>query len=132
MVGRTTAVTAIGILVLVGAANAQSVQEQAEAKAKAIGVDLQTHSNAAKAESARAAAALQAGDKTTACAAFNASRAEAQKVLDLFPQQREQVMIATSDTALALARVEGIDKNQGVWLTLASQLDERVKLACGS
>lgn len=132
MVGRAIAMMAVGILLLADAANAQSVQERAEAKAKAIGVELQTHSSAAKAESARAAAALQAGDKTTACAAFNASRAEAQKVLDLLPQQREQVMIASSDAALALARVEGIDKNHGVWLTLASQLDERVKLACGS
>lgn len=126
------ALLAAGLAALAGAANAQTISQAAEARAKEITAELQAHSAAAKSESGKAAAAMEAGDKATACTGFKASRAEAGKVLDLFPQQREQMMIATTDTALAVARANKIDENHGVWITLASQLDERVKLACGS
>lgn len=133
MIVRTAAMAmAIVLVALAGAASAQGIQQQAEAKAKAIAAELQTHTVLAKAESSKGAAALQSGDKASACTSFNVSRGEAQRILDLFPQQREQVILATSDAALALARVQKIDENHGVWVTLASQLDERMKLVCGS
>lgn len=132
MLSITRAMMAASLAMLACApALAQGIQEQAEAKARVISGELQMHSANAKAESSKASAAMQGGDKAAACSGFKASRAEAQKVLDLFPQQREQMMIASSDTALAIARVQKIDENHGIWITLASQLDERVKLACG-
>lgn len=113
-------------------ASAQSIQAQAEAKVKAMTAELQTHSATARAEGAAAGQAMEAGDKATACTHYQTSRAETQKILDLLPQQREQIFIASPDTATALGRANKVDEMMGTWLGLASQLDGRITLACGS
>lgn len=113
-------------------AHAQNIQEQAEAKVKAMTAELQAHSATARTEGAEAAKAMQANDKPTACTHYKTSRAETQKIIDLLPQQREQILLASTDTVSAIGRANKVDEMMGTWLGLASQLDERIKMACPS
>jgi hypothetical protein len=110
----------------------QNTHAEAEAKVKELGVQLQAHSASARAKSAEGQKALQAGDRTTACTLYTASRAETDTVLGLLTQQREQIMLATPDAATSIGRANGIDGQTGAWMTLAGQLDQRVAMACGS
>ena len=75
---------------------------------------------------------MEANDKTTACTHYKSSRAETQTIIGLLSQQREQILLASTDTATALGRANKIDEMMGTWLGLASQLDQRITIACGS
>ncbi len=110
----------------------QSIHAEAEAKVKELSVQLQAHSTSARAKGAEGQKALQAGDKTTACTLYTASRAETDIILDLLKQQREQIMLATPDVATAIARANAVDGQTGAWMGLAGQLDQRISMACES
>lgn len=126
---RVAAAAAAGVVFAAGA-DAQGIREAAELKVRELTAQIQEHSAAAKMKSAEGTQAIRGNDKASACSGFKAGRAEAQAVLDLLPQQREQVMIASADAATALGRVNRIDEMTGTWLGLASQLDERIKVVC--
>lgn len=125
----TSAVVAIAIATT-PIAFAQGIQEQAEAKVKAMTAELQAHSATARTESGAAAKAMEANDKATACPHYTVARAETQAIIDLLPQQREQILLASKDTATAIGQANKVDQMMGTWLGLASQLDERIKIAC--
>ncbi len=130
MLMRVAAAVAV-CLGLVAGAEAQGLREKAELKVRELTAQIEEHSAAAKMKSAEGTQAMRANDAAGACAGFKAGRAEAQTVLDLLTQQREQVMVASEDAAAAVARANRIDEMSGTWLGLASQLDARIKAVCG-
>lgn len=130
MLSRLASAAALCALAFTPGALAQNIQQQAELKIHELTAQLQAHSATARAEGAEAAKAMQASDTAGACTHYKTSRAETQIIIDLLPQQREQIMLATSDTATAVARMNRVDEMIGTWLGLASQLDGRIAQVC--